>query len=539
MTNSALQATCTPFEHCLGIIRQASVEILLMLGVRVAEGKDPRWFLEQLDQARLNLGGWGVVARRLQMNDAQLSQFTLRLRHLQQSVPQYENGQDVSENQLISALRFVASLEQLRQQQPLLKYPTEIERAEPDAQMRAQRQLRAIELTLKSLIARVWPDQHPLNSFLKQHFGGERLRRWLKLGESRDALDGMMFSELALMVVDKKLFVRHFSEIFNDTSVLMSFVEPRITLRMFLDDCRLARNCVIAQQPLTSVQLLLLDCQYRQITHPVQRAFEERRTRINPASYMESDEAMVRQFWESAKQKDEQAGGDKQEIADSIDPPEKRARRTAEEREQLISGMLWVAVGVMVLVISLGAFWLFISPAPQASSGQSVEIVQEEPRRDAPGARESVTRMGITWDAFNMRAAIERNDTRVTSLFLQGGMDWKLAWTEQAFSAGNTEVLRLLLRYPSQMSESKPCRQFMTTVSHAMANGRHSHRCIKAICKVFARCRRLSRVSRINLNRPSYAFARSQAQRTRNGKKFTPNCTMRLTDGLIIQTVSC
>lgn len=42
-----------------------------------------------------------------------------------------------------------------------------------------------------------------------------------------------MFSELALMVVDKKLFVRHFSEIFNDTSVLMSFVEPRITLRMF------------------------------------------------------------------------------------------------------------------------------------------------------------------------------------------------------------------------------------------------------------------------------------------------------------------
>lgn len=471
MTNSALQATCTPFEHCLGIIRQASVEILLMLGVRVAEGKDPRWFLEQLDQARLNLGGWGVVARRLQMNDAQLSQFTLRLRHLQQSVPQYENGQDVSENQLISALRFVASLEQLRQQQPLLKYPTEIERAEPDAQMRAQRQLRAIELTLKSLIARVWPDQHPLNSFLKQHFGGERLRRWLKLGESRDALDGMLFSELALMVVDKKLFVRHFSEIFNDTSVLMSFVEPRITLRMFLDDCRLARNCVIAQQPLTSVQLLLLDCQYRQITHPVQRAFEERRTRINPASYLASDEATVRQFWENAKQKDEQAGGDKQEIADSIDPPEKRARRTAEEREQLISGMLWVAVGVMVLVISLGAFWLFTSPAPQASSGLSVEIVQEEPRRDAPGARESVTRMGITWDAFNMRAAIERNDTRVTSLFLQGGMDWKLAWTEQAFSAGNTEVLRLLLRYPSQMSESKPCRQFMTTVSHAMANG--------------------------------------------------------------------
>lgn len=207
--------------------------------------------------------------------------------------------------------------------------------------MQAQRQLRAIELTLKALVARVWPDQHPLNSFLKQHFGADRLRRWLKLGEGRDALDGMLFSELALMVVDKKLFVRHFTQIFNDTSVLTLFVEPRLTLRMFLDDCRLARNSIIAQQPLTPVQLMLLKYQYRHITHPVQRAFEERRVRINPASYLESDESLVRQFWETAKQKAEQIGDDKQEIADSIDPPEKRAQRTAEEREQLISGVLW------------------------------------------------------------------------------------------------------------------------------------------------------------------------------------------------------
>ena len=359
----------------------------------------------------------------------------------------------------------------MRQQQPLLNYQTEFDTGSQDVQVKAQRQLRAIELTLKSLVARVWPDQHPLNSFLKQHFGADRLRRWLKLGEGRDALDGMMFSELALMVVDKKLFVRHFTQIFNDTSVLTLFVEPRLTLRMFLDDCRQARNCVIAQQPLTSVQLMLLNHQYGQITHPVQRAFEERRIRTNPSSYLESDEDLVRQFWETARQKDEQAGGDKQEIADSIDPPDKRAKRTAEEREQLISGMLWVAVGVMVLVISLGAFWLFSTPAPLASAGKSVEIVQEEPRRDAPSARETVTRMGISWDSFNMRAAIDRNDTRVTSLFLQGGMDWKLAWTEQAFSTGNTDVLKLLLRYPSQMDEAKPCQQFMSTLSHAMSNG--------------------------------------------------------------------
>lgn len=61
MTLSKSHVIREQFERCLGIIRQASVEILLLLKVRVAEGKDPRWFLEQLDSARLALGagrGW-------------------------------------------------------------------------------------------------------------------------------------------------------------------------------------------------------------------------------------------------------------------------------------------------------------------------------------------------------------------------------------------------------------------------------------------------------------------------------------------------
>ncbi len=85
--------------------------------------------MEQLEQARLN---WrlGRGGEKLRINDAQLSQFMLQLRHLQQHVPQYDSGQEVSENQLLAALRFVTSLEHLRQQQPLLTYQTELE--DPD-----------------------------------------------------------------------------------------------------------------------------------------------------------------------------------------------------------------------------------------------------------------------------------------------------------------------------------------------------------------------------------------------------------------------
>ena len=72
------------FETCLGIIRQASLQILPLLNIRAAEGKDPQWFFQQLEQARMALGSWGAVAKRLNLNDAEISQFTLLLRHLQQ-----------------------------------------------------------------------------------------------------------------------------------------------------------------------------------------------------------------------------------------------------------------------------------------------------------------------------------------------------------------------------------------------------------------------------------------------------------------------
>ena len=91
--------------------------------------------------------------------------------------------------------------------------------------------------------------------------------------------------------------------------------------------------------------------------------------------------------------------------------------------------------------------------------------------REAPSSREKLTRMGVTWDEDNFRSAIDRNDTRAALLFLQGGMDWKLAWTEQAMSAGYDDVLEVLLRYRLQMVEQKPCRRFIATLSHAMSNG--------------------------------------------------------------------
>jgi len=473
MTLSKSHLIREQFERCLGIIRQASVEILLLLKVHVAEGKDPRWFLEQLDSARLALGGWARVAKQLNLNDAELSQFTLQLRLLQQRVPQYESGQDVSDNQLIAATRFVTALEHLRLQQPLLTYSTEMGPSDELRQQHAQKQVRALELMIKGLIMQAWPDPTRLNNHLKTLFSADRVRGWLRQGERNDALGGMMFSELALMLVDKKEYSRSYSALFSDPSLLTLMVEPRKTLQSFLDDIRLIRNNIIASQPLTSAQTLLLDNYYAQIAGPVQRAFEEGRTAVNPAGLMAEGVHELNLFWENARKKNKATGDDIFEVRDTIDKPNRRPARTPEQRDYLISVVLWGAVGVMVMgMVGMGT-WLLIessTPTQAASTVAPVQTVAEE-MRETPSSRETLTRMGVTWDENNFRAAIDRNDIRVALLFLKAGMDWKLSWTEHALSVNHREVLDLLMRYRLQMTQEKPCRQFITTLGHAMSAG--------------------------------------------------------------------
>jgi hypothetical protein len=461
------------FEHCLVMIRQAGVEILSLLKVHTAEAKDLRWFLEQLEQARLNLGGWANVARRLNLNDAQLSDFTLQLRRLQQIVPVYESGQAVSENQLIAALRFSAALEFARQQQPLLTFASVPGDDSSERQEQAQRQMRALTLTLKALINQAFPDATRLNDFLKLQFGADSVRKWLANSDAGDILSGMQFSELALLVIDKKTFARHYSSLFNAAAALTFLAEQRVTLHAFLEDCRVMRNAIVAQRPLTTTELALLDNYLHQIAGPIQRAYEQGRTRVNPTAFMAVDSSELHQFWEHTRAKDRALGGDRQPVREGIDPPKKMKIRDPEEREQLISSLLWGVVGVVVLVMALGSLWMFSNSAPEESGAQAHDTFagSSEQGEGVLTPRDKLAQKGIRWDINNLRAAIDRNDIDVTTLFLQGGMNWQLSWTEQAQAFRYDEVLALLLRYRLQMDEPKPCRRFISNLSHAMADG--------------------------------------------------------------------
>jgi hypothetical protein len=506
------------FEHCLGIIRQASVEILNLLGLQVVEAKDPRWFLEQLDQARLNLGGWASVASRLNLSDGELSEFTLQLRHLQQAVPRYEKGQPVGENQLISAARMVVALERVRQSQPLLTFSSDPDAEFEQLQELAQRQLREVHLMLVGLINQAWPDTTRLHNHLKLQFGPDSVRRWLSHSEAGDILSGMQFSELALLVVDKKEFSRHYSSLFHNATSLTFQGDPRLTLHTFLEDIRQMRNAIIRQQPLSSMDCLLLDSYTRQIATPVQRAYEQGRTPVNPASFLATDGITIQHFWDAQRNYARLYGVDEQPVHDAIERVRKKSQRTVEARDKLISSLLWVGVGVMVLVMAVGGFWMLSSSpvAPEATAATQPVLETVDTQANAP-PREILSKRGISWDVNGLRSAIDRNDVEVAQLFLRGGMDWQLSWTEQALAARHNDVIALLLRYRLQMDEPKPCRRFLMTLSHALVNGEPLTHERKNILQAF--CTRPSVVERQRVEVES-AKRRMKAQPTAQNKKW-------------------
>ena len=315
----------------------------------------------------------------------------------------FEKGQNVSENQLIAALRFVRALEHLRMKQPLLTYNTTLH-VKSGGQEQGLTQLRALELMMKSLINHAWPENLRLRNHLKTRFGADNVRRWLKIGEDDDVLSGMKFSELASLLVDRKEFSQHYARLFNDTAVLNLFLEPRKTLQTFLDDIRQIRSTVVAGQPLTSNQLTLLDNYYPQITGPVQRAWEEGRITINPAGLMQEAGNGLEAFWEHARTKDRAAGGDAMQIRGDIEKPEKRAARTREQREQMLSKVLWGAVGVVVLVMVVGAFFMFSDASPTSSTpmGRESRIsgpLSQDKEKVTP--KEELSRLGSARDESN------------------------------------------------------------------------------------------------------------------------------------------
>lgn len=469
MTTPSPQALKDTLTHCLAISDEAAVQIFALLNYTPVAGSGPEWFFEELEQARASLGSWAEIGKRLKLNDAGMSQFTLLLRHFQQLVPGSESAQSATPHQVIAALRYVSWLEKMREKQPALKWTASLPASDAESQFQGKAQIRAVELMLRQLISRAWPDKAKLSTHLTTLLGVSAVKRSQSKGEKGDIISGLMFSELASVLVDKREFNRFYAPVFNSSSQGF-LVDQRKTLQAFLDEIRLMRNQVVSRQPLSAVQLALLENYVHEITEPVQKAYREGRTKVDPSAFQHADPAELGQFFQKN-------GTDTGAVQDSLQKEQYKAPDVASEPVNLLATVLWSAVGVaLVAILGVGIFLLTHLNRDNQNDGKLmgkryVGFMKNAPSGDVTGPRLELKHQGIDWTPENFRSAIMRGDRKVVRQFLEGGMTWQASWAEQPLARDQQDVLELLINFRSQMDEPEPCRRMISTISDAMARG--------------------------------------------------------------------
>lgn len=463
--------------RCLTLCGDAFGQILPLLGITAQEQPSPEAFYQSLQQARQNLGSWKDVAQQLNLSEQEITQFTQTLRTLNKLLERHDSAQPAGKNLAIAALRFLAQLERLKEKQPLLTYSTDLHKDGEEKQLRSLQQVRALELMIRSLINEAYSNQQVLLHHLRTLFGEERVKTWLNVADRDDVLSGTMFSELSSLFVDKKEYATHYSPLYQYTPLLSFMNDKRKTLQTFLDDIRAIRNRLAHHKRVTSVHTELVNYYYQEIADPVQEAFDEGRVQVNPDRYFDAGEAEVRQYFNQMAEKMGRLGDDLQEVKESLERQNEKLDDIKQDTGFLRKKIVWVLGGIGVLTVgSVLTFGTSTRTLVNTEAirgdvnevGKTVAGVKKETSADP---RKELANIGIAWDEKNIRAAIERGDTRVVSLFMDGGMNWKLYYAEKALIADHKDTLAVLLQHASLMDEQQGCVRMNSVLRQSVSHG--------------------------------------------------------------------
>jgi len=473
--------TAPAYQHdltrSLTLCGDAFDQILPLLGITAQKQPSPEAFYQSLQQARQNLGSWMDVAQQLNLSEQEITQFTQTLRALNKLLERHGSDQPAGKNLVIAALRFLAQLERLKEKQPLLTYATDLHKDGEEKQLRSLQQVRALELMIRSLINEAYSNQQVLLHHLRTLFGEERVKTWLNVADRDDVLSGTMFSELSSLFVDKKEYATHYSPLYQFTPLLSFMNDKRKTLQIFLDDIRSIRNRLVHHKRVTSVHTTLMNYYYQEIADPVQEAFDEGRVQVNPDRYFDAGEAEVRQYFNQLAEKMDRLGDDLQEVKESLERQDEKLDDIKQDTGFLRNKILWVLGGTgMLIVVSVLTFGTSTRTLVNTETirsdvnevGKTVAGVKKETSADP---RKELANIGIAWEEKNIRAAIERGDTRVVSLFMDGGMNWKLYYAEKALIADHKDTLAVLLQHASLMDEQQGCVRMNTVLRHSVSHG--------------------------------------------------------------------
>lgn len=414
-----------------------------------------RW--ERFREAR---GGWTPLAQALGLPPALIAeQLNPAMRQLNSALKEAPAGSTSAITLQIAELRLLDVFEQIREANPAIDIDTRLpddEGQEERDRMRCFKQVRALELVLRGLIDEAYGEQSRLLARLAELRGDDQVATWRKVADPGDVLSGTGFGDLSNLIVDKQEYSQHYDSLFKHGSYLNFLKGQRATLQRFLDDIRRMRNQVAHHKKVTQVQMRLLDLYYAEIVSPLQLAFDEGDSRVNPDRYFDASAEEIQDWLQKLDTRLAKVGDDVVEIKDTLGAVavEVGAVRRGVQDVKADTGWLrgklvWVLAGVaavaVIVVLTLGTSSRTLLNTDDIKIGVSevdkkVALVKKESSDDP---RKELSNRGVAWTDNSLRDAIRHGEVDNTRLFLAGGMHWRVGWLSDALrdSMGGTLAL--------------------------------------------------------------------------------------------------
>ncbi len=162
-----------------------------------------------------------------------------------------------SRNATIAQLRLLSWIETIGQRNPQASLSFDLEQGSSEEESR--KQIRAVELVIRSLVGERHGNQQELVEHLRSIFGNRVVDKWQRDADRDDVLSGTAFSELASIFVNKQEFAHH-ENVYEETPFLTLLREKRKTIQSFLEDIRRIRNVLAHHKQISNVQLCFWTC---------------------------------------------------------------------------------------------------------------------------------------------------------------------------------------------------------------------------------------------------------------------------------------
>ena len=339
------------------LLVSASCELVCLIGAADFSADTGQAVLSAYNKAKSRLSS-SEVASKLNLSDAELPLFEASLRDFAKRFDAIESD-DPDRTTVISALRLASWLETLQSRGVAITIP-DFSGLPVDEDV-GRKQIRALELILRSLVSERFGGD--LEQQLKAIIKPELVDKWKASGDPDDLLSGTTFSELASLVVNKDEF-SHYEKLYSHSAYLNYLRDRRKTVQNFLDDVRRVRNVLAHNKSISDAQLQLLELYYEELTSPIQDAFDNGETSVDPSAYLEVSREELQSYFIDLK---EDIASVQDELADfraSVEGDLGVIKEDTAVIRETTAGVksrtTMIAAGVIALLVLVGGSYFFL-----------------------------------------------------------------------------------------------------------------------------------------------------------------------------------